>query len=108
MNGFEDWNRLKEDREIFSVLAWYFSYYEGIGVLIREGLLDIGLVAKLSSGNIIWFWEKYRSGIYDIRDKMNWVRFAIEVEYLYERIVDYAKKHPELEIALSKQIERNP
>jgi len=104
MNGIEDWNRLKEDREKFKVLGWYLSYYEGIGVLISEGLLDIGLVARLSSGNIIWFWEKYRDGLYDLREKFKWVRFAIEVEYLYNKIVEYAEKHPELNIEAPEQM----
>ena len=98
MNSAEDWIKLREDRESFTVIAKYLSYYEGIGVLVREGLIDVGLVAKLSSGNIIWFWEKYREGTIDIREHYNWPRWAIEVEYLYDKILDYAGKHPELEI----------
>ena len=100
MNGVEDWNELKKNLEMFKVLSWHFTYYEGIGVLLHEGLIDIGLVSRMFSGNILWFWEKYRDGVMDLRESFNWPRWAVEVEYFYEQVVDYAKKHPELNISI--------
>ena len=100
MNNADDWFKLREDREKFKVLARFLSYYEGIGVLVREGLIDVSLVAKLSSGNIIWFWEKYRDGVFALREYYKWPRWALEIEYLYDRIIQYAKEHPELQIQL--------
>ena len=32
---------------------------EGIGVFVRKGLVDIGLVAGICSGLVIRYWEKY-------------------------------------------------
>jgi hypothetical protein len=74
------------------------TYYKGIGVLVREGLIDIGFVSKLMSGGIISFWEKNRASFIDFREKFNWPRAAIEGEYLYNRVIEYGEEHPELKI----------
>ena len=100
MKTIDDWIRLQEDREMFSILAKRLSYYEGIGVLIEDGLIDIGLVAKLSSGNIISFWERFGDGVKAIREYYNWPRWAIMVEYLYDQVIKYSEKHPELMITI--------
>jgi hypothetical protein len=98
VNSMDDWSRLQEDRAQFETWGFYCTYYEGIGVLVKEGLINIELVAKMLSGNVIWFWEKYRVGILDIRRGINWPRFGIEIEYLYKRILDYGERNPKLEI----------
>ena len=104
VNSYEDWDKLKEDREKFKVFAWYLTFYEGIGVFLEEGLIDVRLIAKMLSGNITMFWQKYRDGIYDMRIQQHWPRFVIMVEYLYNQIVDYAEKHPELEIETPEKL----
>ena len=38
------------------------AYFEGIGVLVRKGLLNIDLVEDLFSGRIIAVWEKFSIG----------------------------------------------
>ena len=98
MNGLADWNKLTEDHEQFKSWGFFASYYEGMGVLVRDGFVDIELMVKLISGNAIWFWEKYRDGIYVLRESLNWPRFCIEVEYLYNLIMEYREKNPELVI----------
>ena len=73
-------------------------YYEGIGVLVREGYVEIGLVAKLLSGNVVWFWERYGEGIINLRRDLNWPRFSIELEYLHDKVVEYKERNPDLDI----------
>jgi hypothetical protein len=36
-----------------------FFFFEGIGVLVKKGLIDIELVEDLFSRRIIWFWENH-------------------------------------------------
>ena len=71
---------------------------EGIGVLVREGLIDIRLVALLGSGLVTNYWRKYESVWEDFRLRHDWPRAAAEAEYLYHRIIEYGKQHPELDI----------
>ena len=104
MNNTEDWLKLQEDRELWVILARQLSYYEGIGVLVREGLIDIGLVARLSSGGILEFWGKFGDGCKELREFYKWPRWAIEVEYLSDQIIAYSKKHPELKIKASERL----
>lgn len=90
---------MKDDKK---AQAWNINvtFYEGIGVLVREGLIDIGIVAKLMSGGITSYWDRNREGFIDFRERFNWPRAAIEVEYLYGRVVEYGKEHPELKIKI--------
>ena len=104
MNNTEDWLKLQEDRKLWVILAKQLSYYEGIGVLVREGLIDIGLVARLSSGSILEFWGRFGDGCKELREFYNWPRWAIEVEYLSDQINAYSKKHPELKIKASERL----
>jgi hypothetical protein len=52
MNSVDDWDGLKDDRERYKAFNFYVTYYEGLGVLVRDGIVDVGLVAKMISGNI--------------------------------------------------------
>ena len=77
----------------------YFSdLYEGLGVLVREGFVDIRFIALLMSGGVKRYWETYKPVFHDFRDTWGWPRAGIEVEYLYTQIMEYAREHPELEI----------
>jgi hypothetical protein len=94
----EDSLKMWENFDGYSAWSTLVTYYEGIGVLVREGLIDIGLVSKLMSGGIVSYWEKNRAGFIDFRERFNWPRACIEVEYLYNRVIEYGREHPELDI----------
>jgi len=86
--------------------AWYDfwlynSYYEGIGVLVRENLVDIKLVALLNGGEVISGWEKFEKVTNHYRAKYHWPRWSIEWEYLYTTMKEYALENPELQIITS-------
>ena len=103
MTTIEDWYEMQKNDE--QVKAWNFwtVTLEGLGVLLRKDLVDIEMVARMLSGTIIYLWERYRDMLYRFREEYNWPRAQIEMEYLYNRIVEYAKKHPELNIHVPEQ-----
>lgn len=74
-------------------------FYEGLGVLVRENLIDIKLVAEMHSGVILRWWAKFGPAVLKCREAWNLPRYYIETEYLAKRIVEYGKEHPELGIS---------
>lgn len=67
----------------------FITYMEGVGVLVKEGLLDIRFVALLMSGLTLKSWEKYESFIREARVRWGLPRYGSEFEYLYGCLVDY-------------------
>jgi hypothetical protein len=94
----DDWKKMRRDKEMYKAWTMVASYLEGIGVLVRENLVDIRLVSEMSSGFIQWFWERFGPGILQCREELNFPRFLIEAEYLAERVRDFGSEHPELGI----------
>ena len=84
--GLENWSSL--DRLV--------AYYEGVGVLVREELLDVKYVALLICGMTIILWEKFSPFVDEIRRYSNSRRWASEWEYLYNELIKYLEEHPEL------------
>jgi len=87
----EIWNS-PEGRRIIGTLG---AYFEGLGVLVKEKLLDIRIVALLMTGNLTGYWEKHKPMIGEIREAINWPRAFIETEYLYNELMKYLEDHPE-------------
>jgi hypothetical protein len=46
------------DEAKFAAVHSLYQYFEGLAVLVEEGLIDIDLVTNLFSRRIIWFWER--------------------------------------------------
>jgi hypothetical protein len=96
------WENYSESRELFQkkefaddfyILGMYF---EGLGVLVKEGYLPIRLVALLLTGMTRSFWEKLKPIVDEARVDMGYVRWFSEAEYLYDELLRYLDKHPEL------------
>ena len=73
------------------------AWYEGLGVLVKENLLDIRIVALLMTGLVIRFWDKLIPVIDEVREVHLGPRFWIETEYLYNQLKKYIKEHPEIQ-----------
>jgi len=58
-------------------------YFEGIGVLLRRKLIDIGLVDDLLSGPIKNTWEKMKPMVEGVRKELNQPTVFEYFEYLY-------------------------
>jgi hypothetical protein len=89
----------KYDENVESRIKWatLANYYEGVGVLVKRGLIDVSLVDDLMSGGIMRFWEKFEYVIKETRKRYNFPQRAEYVEYLYNQIKTVVEEqHPEL------------
>ncbi len=87
--------KTRENRLAMGTLVGFF---EGVGVLVKEDLLDIRLVALLMTGQVKAFWEKTESIVEENRERFNYPRWVSETEYLYKELMKYISEHPDIEI----------
>jgi hypothetical protein len=98
----EEYIEKSKDQE-FQVANWKIqTYYEGLGVLVREGLLNIRRW-QLSTGVTRLVWEKFAPIVEEARRSQG-KRWLSETEYLYVELMKYLEKHPELENRIEKNI----
>jgi hypothetical protein len=102
--NYEEFRKLNMDKEFARAYNKISYWLEGIGVLVREDLVDIRLPVLLYSGMIGWYWEKYGPMALIFRKEMSWPRAMVEAEYLAGRVTEYSKQHPELGIAVPNSI----
>ena len=97
-SSYEEWLELRRDDEYYDAYNWLSNIYAGVGALLREGLLNVRMVALVAARGIIWDWEKYKDVIYERRKRGNNRLYRSEWEYLYNTIMKYLEEHPELKI----------
>jgi len=103
---FRNWpefNKSFEDTE-FNDAYWNTTmFYEGVGVLVREGLLPIRMVALLMCGATRSYWEKVQPVIEEARRATGFRRWYDGCEYLYDELMKYIMEHPELDTKIETQ-----
>jgi hypothetical protein len=99
-NDFEDfWEKYgrKNNPEAFSLRGSVGGYFEGMGVLVQRGLIDITIADDLISGVITSFWDKFGPIYLGMRKRLNYPQYGEWVEYLYNQIKPIVEEqHPEL------------
>jgi len=70
------------------------SYFDGIGVLVKRGHVDVGMVNDLIGNSIISVWEKFGTEFIDTRTRTSNPYIYTDFEYLYSEIMKYREKHP--------------
>jgi len=96
-SNHEEWlEKYRNDVEYNGAFMWLKDIFEGIGVSLRLGYLDIKLLAHYNTQSTIYWWEKYRDLIYNERGRRNDRRWHSEWEYLYDELMKYLEEHPEL------------
>jgi len=94
--NYREWRELINSKKEFSEAMNILTYYwEGIGVLVKEGFLDVRLVSLLTGGMARRFWEKLLPIMDEARADM-WVSFLSETEFLYNELLMYLGKHPKV------------
>ena len=84
-----DWSM--ETRVDFAMVSRYF---EGIGVLLRRGLIDGALVHELLAVPIIRWWEKAAPIIRESRQRFSWPSMWDHAEFLYQEMKKYEQASP--------------
>ncbi len=79
--------------------AWWSvgKVFEGIGVLVKRGLIDVSLVDDLMSGQVLQYWEKVEPICREDRRRLDYPQAWEHVEYLYDQILPLVEEqHQEL------------
>ena len=103
-NAFESWDftdyddnmKRFSDEQSLRYSRTLGVYFEGLGVLVRLGLVPIHYVAYFITGMTRTYWEKQASFTEEFRERMNVPRSFSEVEYMYKELMRYLEEHPEL------------
>jgi len=91
-----EFQKLMEDPNFQNAQNMIGTYFEGLGVLVREGHLNIRLIALMMCGTTIFYYKKIEPILVDARKAMGYSRFMSETVYLYKELEAYLVEHPEL------------
>ena len=72
-----------DDHAIFDMIV---TYFEGIAVLVKRGLIDPNLVYDLMYGSIIGLWEKYEPVLLRLREMSESPKTLQDLEFLYHEM----------------------
>ena len=73
-------------------------FFEGLGVLVRRGIVPLRLVDDFFHGVTLAAWKKSEKAIQGYREEHNWKEFEEQFEYLYGRVKSFREStaHPEI------------
>jgi hypothetical protein len=89
------WDNPDPDNIEKNAMAALGGYYEGVGVFVREKLIDIRLVALLMRGMTTQYFAKQRPYVERYRIHSDFEGFLIETEYLYNELMRYIEENPD-------------
>lgn len=74
-------------------------FFEGIGVLVRRGIIPLRLADDFFHGITLAAWRKTEKIILGYREEFKWKEFEEQFEYLYEKIKGFREStvHPMIE-----------
>jgi len=77
----------KTDPNLYVSIQTLATYFEGIGVLLKQNLINVELVEDLLAGRVIWFWENFGSSTANIvRERQNDPLLYDGMEYMYNQM----------------------
>jgi hypothetical protein len=94
----EDLAKVFDDPDKFTAWKTVWWAYEGLGVLVHEGLVDIRLVARYIGGTYKALWEMWGPVFVQARAAWKEPRIGAECEYLYDELMEFGSKNPEYHI----------
>jgi hypothetical protein len=92
---FTFWETYTDGTPEHRAMGNLIGYYEGIGVYVKEGLINIRLVALLMTGMTTIFYRKFLPYAERYRKETGYDWFVIETEYLYNELMRYIDENPD-------------
>lgn len=84
----QEWTDLDDYIEKYGFGPSLFDIYlEGVGLLVKRGLIDIHLVDDLMSSLVIGYWRSHGEIMLGMRKRRNLPQIAEWTEYLYNEII---------------------
>jgi len=99
METFEDFQELynrEENPERYRRLMTVLTFYEGLGTLVKEGLVNIRSVSLMVGETTIQVWNVLRKVAPGLREEYGSDRVWSETEYLANRIEKYLGEYPDI------------
>ena len=92
---FDEWDeRIEKDVNAQHAWTMLVYFYEQLGVLVKEGYIDIRLVALYDTVGVRGDWEYYKELFSTY--KKGYRRSGENWEYVYNELIKYLEEHPEL------------
>lgn len=83
------------------------TYFEGVGVLLKKGLIDVDLVYELMPTMVSTFWAKYEPIVKEARERQNYPQLFRSVEYLANEMNIWTIKRGGPEITQRRPLRKN-
>jgi hypothetical protein len=99
ISSFEEWLELVETNPEFDqAWTWFANTLDLIGIYLKEGVLDIRMIAQYQPALSLLFWKWYKPIIKEARKKRvhigpSWFQ---NVDYLFNSLEKYFEENPEL------------
>jgi len=84
------------DQEAWLSYCIIETFFEGVGVLVKRGFLDVGIIDDFLSGDFEMYWNETEIIREGLRRELTptWAEYS---EYLYDKVINIRKEqHPEL------------
>jgi len=98
LSGFDEWlEKYQSDENFRMVSSALFEFYEGLGVIVKKGYMDIELVALMWAGITRKFYENIVEPIIEgAIQHWDQPRVWSETVYICKELIKYMDEHPEL------------
>ncbi len=93
IKDYEDWRQNYSVRggpqnlQSWLHLQLLVTYFEGLGTLVKKGLIDMDMVDDLFAGRIKWYWESGQILWQGARASLQDPKLYDDAEYLYHEIL---------------------
>ena len=84
----------EENPDEATITQTVFTFYDGLGVLVRRGLIDIGIIDELMYVSFVRAWETYEPVFRQVRERDDNPLMYRNSEYLYDEITKHRKNNP--------------
>ena len=101
INSIEDFERARaENPEFADAFSNVIYFFEGLGTFVKEGLIDIRLIALSMAGMTQDMWSIIAPFVHERRERSGYKRWVSEWEYLVNELNRYIKENPTYQTGL--------